>query len=41
MKWFYWIGGALLVTVIFIVLFTGVGNDIEGRLLGWLSRNAR
>ncbi len=41
MKWFYWIGGAVLVVVIFIVLLTGVGEDIEGRLLGWLARNAR
>ena len=41
MKWFYWIGGGVLVVVVLIVLLTGVGDNIEGRLLGWLSRNAR
>ncbi len=41
MKWFYAVGGAVLVAVVVIVLFTGVGGDIEGRLLGWLSQNAR
>ncbi len=41
MKWFYWIGGGVLVVVVLIMLFTGVGADIEGRMLGWLSRNAR
>ena len=41
MKRFYWIGGGVLVAVVLIVLLTGVGADIEGRMLGWLSRNAR
>ena len=41
MKWYYMAGGAVLVVVIGIVLFTGVGANIEGRLLGWLSQNAR
>ncbi len=41
MKWFYWIGGGVLVVVVLIVLFTGIGDNIEGRLLGWLARNAR
>jgi len=40
-KWYYVAGGALLVAVIVIVLFTGVGANIEGRLLDWLSQNAR
>ncbi len=40
-KWYYVAGGAVLVVVIAIVLFTGVGANIEGRLLGWLSQNAR
>ena len=41
MRWFYVVGAGVLVAVVLIVLFTGVGDDIEGRLLGWLSRNAR
>ncbi len=41
MKRFYWVGGGVLVAVIVIVLFTGVGPNIEGRLLGWLAQNAR
>jgi len=42
MKWFYWIGGGVLVVVVFAVLFVpGLGENIEGRLLGWLSRNAQ
>ena len=41
MKRFYWIGGGVLVAVVLIVLLTGVGGNIEGRLLTWLSQNAR
>ena len=41
MRWFYVVGAGVLVAVVLIVLFTGVGDNIEGRLLGWLSRNAR
>ncbi len=41
MKRFYWIGGGVLVAVVLIVLLTGVGDNIEGRLLGWLAQNAR
>ena len=41
MKRFYWIGGGVLVAVVLIVLLTGVGANIEGRLLGWLAQNAR
>jgi hypothetical protein len=40
-RWFYVVGAGVLVPVVLIVLFTGVGDNIEGRLLGWLSRNAR
>jgi hypothetical protein len=40
-RWFYVVGAGVLVAVVLIVLFTGVGDNIEGRLLGWLSRNAR
>ncbi len=37
MKRFYWIGGGVLVALVLVVLFApGVGDDIEGRLLGWL-----
>ena len=39
MKWFYWIGGGVLVAVVLIVLFVpGLGDTIEGRLLGWMAR---
>ena len=41
MKRFYWIGGGVLVAVVLIVLLTGVGDNIEGRLLRWLGQNAR
>ena len=42
MKSFYWIGGGVLVVVVLAVLFVpGLGENIEGRLLGWLSRNAQ
>ena len=41
MRWFYVVGAGVLVAVVLIVLFTGVGDNIEGRLLGWLARNAR
>ncbi len=42
MKWFYGIGGGVLVVVVFAVLFVpGLRENIEGRLLGWLSRNAQ
>ncbi len=42
MKWYYLIGGAVLISVVLIVLFwPGLGDNIEGRLLGWLSRNAQ
>ncbi len=42
MKWYYLIGGAVLMGVVLIVLFwPGLGNNLEGRLLGWLSRNAQ
>jgi len=42
MKRFYWIAGGVLFAVVLIVLFApGVGDNIEGRLLGWLARNAR
>ncbi len=38
MKWFYWIGGGVLVAVVLIVLFVpGFAENIEGRLLGWLA----
>ncbi|MGE4629310.1 MAG: hypothetical protein AAEC86_02575 [Pseudohongiellaceae bacterium] len=38
MKSSYWIAGAVLVTVVLIVLFVpGVGNTIEGSLLRWLA----
>ena len=38
MKWFYWIGGGVLVAVVLIVLFVpGLAENIEGRLLGWLA----
>ena len=38
MKWFYWIGGGVLVAVVLIVLFVpGLTENIEGRLLGWLA----
>ena len=41
-KWFYRIAGVVLVAVVLIVLFLpGVGDNIEGRLLDWLSQNAR
>ena len=40
-KWYYVAGGGVLVVVIVVVLSTGVGANIEGRLLGWLSQNAR
>ena len=42
MKRFYLIGAGVLVAVALIVLFwPGLGDNIEGRLLGWLSRNAQ
>lgn len=42
MKWFYWIGGGVLVVVVLAVLFVpGLGENIEGRLLGWLAGAAR
>ena len=42
MKWFYLVVGGVLVAVVLIVLFIpGLGDNIEGRLLGWLSRNAQ
>ena len=42
MKWFCWIGGGVLVVVVFAVLFVPVLREhIEGSLLGWLSRNAQ
>ena len=38
MKSSYWIAGAVLVTVVLIVLFVpGVGDSIEGSLLRWLA----
>ncbi len=38
MKWFYWIGGGVLVAVVLIGLFVpGVGENIEGRVLRWLA----
>ncbi len=37
MKRFYLIGAGVLVAVAFIALFwPGLGDNIEGRLLGWL-----
>ena len=41
MKWFYWIGGGVLVVVLIVLFMPGLGDNIEGRLLGWLSRNAQ
>ncbi len=42
MKRFYLIGGGVLVAVALIVLlWPGLGDNIEGRLLGWLAGNAR
>ena len=42
MKRFYWIaGGVLLAVALIVLLVPGVGGNIEGRLLGWLSQNAR
>lgn len=42
MKRFYWIAGGVLVTVMLAVLFVpGVAESIEGRVLVWLSTNAR
>ena len=42
MKWFYWIGGGVLVAAVLIVLFVpGLGDNIEGRLLGWMAGMGR
>ena len=41
MKRLYWIIGGVLIAVALTVLFVpGVGNSIEGRVLGWLVRLA-
>lgn len=38
MRRFYWIAGAVLVAVFFVVLLVpGVAEWIEGRLLSWLA----
>ncbi len=40
-KRLYWIIGGVLIAVALTVLFVpGVGNSIEGRVLGWLVRLA-
>ncbi len=42
MKRFYLIGGGVLVVVaLTVLLWPGLGDNIEGRLLGWLAGNAR
>ena len=38
MKWFYWIGGGVLVAAVLIVLVVpGLGDNIETRLLVWMA----
>ncbi len=42
MKRFYLVGGGVLVAVALVVLlWPGLGDNLEGRLLSWLAGNAR